>query len=383
VLKGRKMKKIVLSFILYVARFGMSFIYFFIKLFPTNNHKITMLSRQSDKINIDFEMLLDELRKNQKQIQVKVLCKMVPKGFGKKIAYCFYIIQCLYHIATSKVCLIDGYVIPISSLKHKKSLIVIQIWHAMGAVKQFGKQVLDKKEGSNSTIAKIMKMHNNYTWVMCVSKNTKKIFAKAFGINEDKILTLGMPRIDYLLEKDHKINQKIEKLYQDYPNLKEKKTILYVPTFRKGKSTHIYDIIHMVDETKYNLIIRLHPLDSTKIDNKYTVSNAYQIYELLKIADYIITDYSAVVFEACIIDKPVFFYLYDKEEYQESRGLNIDLKKEMPNSTFSDAKSIMNVIENDQYHDKELKEFKERYIETTDSCNTERIVKFIVKLMEE
>ena len=376
------MKKNVLSVILYIVRFAMSFIYFFIKIFPIQKNKITLLSRQSNNINIDFEMILDEINKNHKDIKVTVLCRKIPNDLIKKIGYCFYIIKCLYHIATSKVCIIDGYVIPISSLKHKKDLIIVQIWHAMGAIKKFGRQVLDKKEGSKSNIANIMKMHRNYTAVMCTSEVTKEHFSKGFGTDANKILILGMPRIDYLLGKDNKINEKVKKIINNYPILKEKKTILYVPTFRKEKSTHVYDLINAIDEKKYNLIIKLHPLDETKIDNKYTVSKEYKTFELLKIADYIITDYSAVAFEASILQKQLYFYLYDIEEYRENRGLNIDLQKEMPQSTFLDVKDIIKTIEKNRYNYEELKKFKEKYVETADINNTERIVEYIIKLME-
>ena len=167
------MKVFLLSCILYIVKLGMSFIYFFIKIFPIQKNKVTLLSRQSNEVNVDFDMLLDELRK-QENIKIVVLCKKIPKKLGKRIGYCFYIIKCLYHIATSKVCVVDGYSIPISSLKHKKQLVIIQIWHAMGAIKQFGKQVLDKQEGSKTIIANIMKMHENYTYVMCTSNATKK-----------------------------------------------------------------------------------------------------------------------------------------------------------------------------------------------------------------
>lgn len=378
------MKNFLLSIILKVIKIGMSFIYFFIKLFPIQKNKITMLSRQSNEINIDFEIILEEIKKENKNIKVEVLCKKIPKKFIHRIKYCFYMIKCLYHIATSKVCIVDGYSIPISCLKHKKGLIVIQIWHAMGAIKQFGRQVINKNEGSESAIANIMKMHKNYNYVICVSEATKKIYAKGFDIEEDKILTLGMPRIDYLLGKDKKIDQKVEKLKNVYPILKEKKTILYVPTFRKGKNTHIYDMIDAVDKEKYNLIIRLHPLDHTNVDNQYTISEKYSTFELLKIADYVITDYSAIAFETCILEnKQLYFYLYDIEEYKEDRGLNINLKEEMEQSTFSNAKDIMERIENNQYAYEELKKFREKYVETADTHNTERIVNFIEKLMEE
>lgn len=377
------MKNFILSLIIYIARFGMSFLYFFIKLFPIQKNKITMISRQSNTINIDFQMLLEYINEHYPKMKVKVLCRKIPKRLIKKIGYCFYIIKCMYHIATSRVCIVDGYVIPISSLKQKKQLIVVQIWHAIGAIKQFGKQVLEKREGSNTNVANIMKMHNNYSYIMCTSNKTKDIFAEAFGYDKDKILTLGMPRIDYLLGKNNQLNQRVEELVRTYPILKEKKTILYVPTFRKGQSTHVQDVVNAINTEKYNLIVRLHPLDETKIDSKYVLSSKYQTFELLKVSDYVITDYSAVAFEAAVLNKALFFYLYDIDDYQENRGLNINLKEEMKSSTFSNIKEIINRIEQDSYDYQELEEFKNTYIETIDTDNTKRIIEYVIKQMEE
>ena len=357
------MKKLFLSIILYIERFGMSFVYFFIKFFPIQKNKIIMLSRQSNDINIDFKMLLDEFSNQDKNIKVKVLCKEVPKNIIGRIKYCFFLIICLYHISTSKVCIIDGYSIPISCLKHKKDLKIIQIWHSLGAIKQFGKQVIGKKEGSKSEISKIMKMHQNYDYVLCASDATREFYKQGFGVDESKILKLGMPRIDYLLGKDEKINKKIENLYKDYPNLKEKKTILYVPTFRQGKSVHIYDLINSVNTDEYNLIIKLH---------------------LLKIADYVITDYSALSLETSILDnKQLYFYLYDIEDYKMDRGLNVNLREEMPNYTFSNVDDIIKNIQEDNYNFEELKKFRDKYVQTVDTNNSKRIVEFTKKLMEE
>ena len=378
------MKKLFLSIILYIERFGMSFVYFFIKFFPIQKNKIIMLSRQSNDINIDFKMLLDEFSNQDKNIKVKVLCKEVPENIIGRIKYCFFLIICLYHISTSKVCIIDGYSIPISCLKHKKDLKIIQIWHSLGAIKQFGKQVIGKKEGSKSEISKIMKMHQNYDYVLCASDATREFYKQGFGVDESKILKLGMPRIDYLLGKDEKINKKIENLYKDYPNLKEKKTILYVPTFRQGKSVHIYDLINSVNTDEYNLIIKLHPLDKTIVDSKYTINNKYSTFDLLKIADYVITDYSALSLETSILDnKQLYFYLYDIEDYKMDRGLNVNLREEMPNYTFSNIDDIIKNIQEDNYNFEELKKFRDKYVQTVDTNNSKRIVEFTKKLMEE
>lgn len=371
------MKNFILKCGLYTLKGIMSFIYFFIKLFPTKQNKVLMISRQSNEPSIDFNVLKDEFLKTNSNVQIKILCKKIPKKFIKRIGYCFYIIKCMYHIATSSVCIVEGYVIPVSALKHKKNLIIVQIWHALGAIKKFGKQILNQKEGSSSVVANIMGMHKNYTFVTCASKATKEFYAEAFGIEKEKILVLGMPRIDYLLGKDNKINENIEKLLKEYPKLKEKKNILYVPTFRKGESTSIEKLVKLVDETKYNLIIRLHPLEKTLIDSKYTVNAKYSTFELLKIADYVITDYSAIAFEATVVNKPIFFYLYDLNKYEENRGLNVNLNKEMKQVTFSNIEDIISIIEQEKYPYKEYEKFKQKYIETLDTNNSKRIIETI------
>lgn len=397
------MKKIFTKIVLYIARFCMSIIYFFIKLFTRQKNKITMLSRQSDNINIDFSLLREELESlaknecdfkekektintnsdnnnsdNNRNLEIKILCRRIPKGLCGKIKYCFYIIKCMYHISTSKICIIDGYNISISALKHKKNLEIIQIWHAAGAIKKFGYQVLDKKEGRSSTVAKIMRMHANYTCVTCTSEETRKIYSEAFNTDIEKVKVLGMPRIDYILGKNNKINKNIEEIYKEYPKLKEKKTILYVPTFRKDKEIDINRIINAVNAKKYNLIIRLHPLDKTKIEEEYIVDKKYSTSDLIKLADYVITDYSAIAFETATLNKPLFFYVYDIKKYADNRGLNINLMKEMNSSTKENIEDIIEIIENNTYDYKSLEQFKNKYVQTADTNNTERIVKYIM-----
>lgn len=375
------MKSFIKKCALYIAKVMMNFIYFFIRLFPMQKNQIVMMSRQSNQPDIDFKLLEKEISKRNQNIQIKILCKKVPKDFLGRIKYCFYLIKCMYYLAISKICIVNGYVIPVSILHHKKQLIIVQIWHAMGAIKKFGLQITDKAEGSKSSIAKIMRMHKNYTSVICTSEATKKIYSQAFDIPENKILTLGMPRIDYLLGKDGTIEKKKEETYKQYPNLKEKETILYVPTFRKEKQIDLEQISHAFDEKKYNLIIRLHPLDNTKIDETFKIDRKYKTLDLLQVADYVITDYSATAFEAAVLQKKVFFYLYDLDKYQEIRGLNINLKQEMPNETYNNIQTIAEKIEKKSYQENELESFRDKYVETADTENTKRIVDYLFQYL--
>ena len=155
-----------------------------------------------------------------------------------------------------------------------------------------------------------------------------------------------------------------------------------MPTFRKDKENNVQELINSIKNSEYELIVRPHPLDKTKIRPNYKVDSKYTTYDLLKIANYIITDYSAVAFEASVLDKPIYFYVYDIEEYKKLRGLNIDLFEEMNNCTSTSIKEIMNSIENSKYDFKELNRFKTKYMGEDYYNNTSKLVDFIFKYLK-
>ena len=101
----------------------------------------------------------------------------------------------------------------------------------------------------------------------------------------------------------------------------------------------------------YNLIIKLH--DGTEIvyieEQKIQKESHFSGMELLHIGDYIITDYSAICYEAAVSKKPIYFYTYDYEEYMKDRGIYIDYKKEMPGPISKDFKEIIKLIKEKQY----------------------------------
>ena len=145
--------------------------------------------------------------------------------------------------------IVDGYNIPVSVLKHKKNTTVIQMWHALAAIKKFGYQSIGYKDGVNKTIAKILKMHANYDYVISGSEAMKPYFAEAFKIDKEKIISIGTPYVDYLLKTSSRQKQKI---YKKYPVLKRKTNILYSPTFRKDGRDNIDEVIKNIDLDKYN-----------------------------------------------------------------------------------------------------------------------------------
>jgi len=293
-----------------------NFIYTFYKLLRTKN-KVTFISRQTNGKSLDFDLLIEEIKKQDSNIEIVVLNKMIEKNILEKIKYAFYIYYQMYHIATSKTVVLDGYCIPICTLKHKKNLKVIQIWHALGALKKFGYSILDKKEGSKTDIAVTMNMHRNYTYILTSSEFAKPFFMEAFNAKEEQMRVIPLPRVEFLKSNTHK--ERIDKKFYSYYSILEKdnkKKILYVPTFRRNTEENFEKIIDLVDYKKFDLIIKSH--DDTEIvchsnDEKYSEKTNFSGMELLHVADYVITDYSAIAFEAAVANKPIYFYNYDYE----------------------------------------------------------------------
>ena len=172
--------------------------YVFFKLFPTQTNKVLFLSRQTDSPSIDFRMLQKELLKQNAKLKIKTMTKRIQKTpkeiFFKNTPQMF---RQMYHLATAKVCVIDGYNIAVSTLKHKKSLRVVQIWHSLGAIKKFGKA--SPKTTFEQKIAEIFHMHEEYDTIVCPSDASAGFFAEAFGYDKKTVKVCGLPRVDYLL----------------------------------------------------------------------------------------------------------------------------------------------------------------------------------------
>ena len=363
-----------MAILLSICKFFMKIIYFFLKLLPTKEKQILFLSRQENKPSIDFQYMIDDIHSRYPDYHLVVLTKRMEKNNIKQtILYPFHILKQLKCLATSEICVTDGYQIVISCLKHKKELKIYQIWHSLGAIKAFGYQTLNTKR--DKAIAKVMHMHQGYTYIMSASHDMIPYFAKAFNNPVEKFKVLGLPRIDYLIETE-KYNK--EKVYIEYPELKKKKVILYVPTFRTYDEYKVDELIDACKDLKgYQLVIKKHPRMKIEIDNQYTYDKCSS-FEFLSVADYVITDYSAMSIEAAILNKPVILYVYDEDKYREYEGINTDLYEDLPGYVFKEEKDIAKLIKEDNYDMEVLTKYRKKYVENTNGTCTKELVDFII-----
>ena len=102
---------------------------------------------------------------------------------------------------------------------------------------------------------------------------------------------------------------------------------------------------------------------------------------MMFIADYVIVDYSTVLFEAALLNKPLYFYAFDEKEYINNRDFYINYHEEMPGVISDNSKVIMNAIKNNNYDLKKISNFSNKYVELERGKSTLNIVDFIKTLI--
>src|SRR5699024_8982588 len=226
----------------------------------------------------------------------------------------------------------------------------VQLWHAAGAIKQFG--LKDHKVNKESAYARkrFRRVYDRFSHVVVGSEKMADVFQESFGLSNEQMLKTGVPRTDFFYDNDE-INYVKHLMYMEFPIFKQKKVILYAPTYRDGEfnvSTLHLDIKKMYDQLKYDyvLLLKLHPAVNGTFENKhpgfaFNMSNYPNVNHLLTIADVLVTDYSSVPFEYSILRKPMIFYPYDLDVYEKVRGLQDSYEQFVPGPVVAHTEELI------------------------------------------
>ncbi len=209
-------------------------------------------SNQLAVINCLKERGLDKQYKIMTSARTPIIKRYSLKNwilFAKKLAMADYIF-------------LDDHVPAFDWLKLDDSTTVVQLWHAGAGFKSSGYS----RWGHIGCPAPIS-CHRQYDYGIAGSRAIAHFFSEVFGINTDRILPTGMPRMDEYFNKDYKKNT-IKALYKKYPVCNGKKVMLFAPTYRgKNRKTAYYPIELLDFDRLYNyckkvgwvVLFKLHP----------------------------------------------------------------------------------------------------------------------------
>ena len=217
----------------------------------------------------------------------------------------------------------------------KEKQVYLNTWHGT-PLKLMGKDTKDEflshKNITRNFLHTSHLIHpNRYTLdIMLESYDIKNIY-------EGVIAEIGYPRQDLMLNIS---NENKENLLEQMNIVKDKKVILYAPTWRgTGVSEVEFDADKLLEDLNLlsqlenvHVLYRGHYMAEKFIQevdalHDTIVPSFIDTNSLLSIVDVLITDYSSIAFDFMALEKPIIYYAYDREEYAKERGFKFELEE--------------------------------------------------------
>ncbi len=187
-------------------------------------------------------------------------------------------------------------------------------------------------------------------------------------IYQGKILMEGYPRNSVFFDDERREELK-SKL-----NLSDKEIFVYMPTFKglftdrkdEEQKNEVEGYLDELDkELKDNqvLFVKLHQYNQSKLNfNKYNhikpFVEAYETYDVLNMADVLITDYSSVFFDFANTKRKIVLFNYDEEDYMRYRGTYFPLS-DLPFPKVQTVEALLKEINSPKEYDDS--EFLEKF----------------------
>ena len=358
---------------------------------PLDESKVVFIEIRLPAISNSFRVLYDELEQNY---NFNLHTHLLRNSF---VPYKEYAARCKKMIedaATAKYVFVNEASNVLSSIEPRKETVITQVWHACGAFKKFGKSTAELIFGPNAKQLLRHPNNKNYTHVTVSSPEVVWAYAEAMDLvgKEGIIKPVGTSRTDIFF-REETIKKAFQHLYERMPLARGKKVILYAPTFRgrvaRAKTPDCLDVKMFAQafSDDYVLLMKHHPIvkDLPEIPNEYQgifamdVTKTMSIEELLCISDLCISDYSSLVFEYSLFERPMLFYAYDLEEYFDWRGFYYDYDELTPGPVCKTNEEMIEYIQNiNQNFDKQkVIDFKKKFMSACDGQATERIIDLV------
>lgn len=355
-----------------------------------NENKVLFLSESHFDLDGNLKAVYDALDdRYDKRVHVKHDRRQADKLSDK--------LRLWRDLTESKYVVLDDFFGLTSAMKLRKGQELVQLWHGCGAFKKFGFSRIN----TGDNIKNINSGYRKYTKVSVTAEAVRPCFAEAFDVPVDSVRAVGSPRTDMFFDED-KISEARERVYREYPQLRGKKIILIAPTYRGRKVEDAsYDFkklgLDFLAEKlgkDYHIVTKWHPAlysnmlrgvcerpvvsglgdDAAGLTD---LSGYGDINDILTITDILVTDFSSVIFDYFLLDKPVVYFIYDKENYQESRGFYFDFRDYLYGEVASDRETLLNAIKAEKLHSESRAAFNANFMEACDGKATERVIEWV------
>lgn len=351
-------------------------------------NRVTFMSGRRDELGGNPQFVY-ELIKDREDIDFQFLLFSDPAGHNR----IKNVVKFLKLYASSRVVIVDDYFRLLNLVDKRDEVKLFQLWHACGAFKTFGFTRLGKKGGPKQTDPN----HRMYDYAIVSSQEIAKHYAEGFGLSDENVVATGIPRTDIFMDTQYAESVR-NRFYENHPQLKNKKIMLFAPTFRgNGQMSAFYPMSafnpqEVYEELggEYAILIKLHPFcpERFEIPEHYKnviidLSDDDELNDLLFVTDLLVTDYSSVVFEASLLNIPMMFYAYDLYDYISSRDFYYDFEGFVPGKiVFSQRELVESICEKD-FEQQRVDGFKNKFFDHLDGKSSQRVADLILENLKD
>lgn len=340
-------------------------------IFPIKDNQVFLIMTHDAGPEGNVAVMREHMKKLDKGYCFQEL-KREDTHFGKSFRkmWHFFIVDS-YYLARSRYVFLDNMFLPMAFLHFRKQVSVVQLWHGTGVIKKIG---ADTNTGRLQELESLANQNN--THLIVSSETMKHIYGQSFSMPEHKIYVTGMPRADVFFNRGYREGA-LQEFYREYPMLLHKKLVLYAPTFRDSQVKQPQlelDVEKLAKQLPKDCVVglRLHPFVAKNYERekkKYSSKEESRVIDfslypslntLLFATTLLISDYSSIVFEYAALERPMLYYAYDLEEFeQNSRGFYWDYKEYVPGPVVTDSGEVASMVK--YLLDMTLEQYKGEY----------------------
>lgn len=352
--------------------------------------KAVFVEVRFDEITDSFRLVYDRMKADGFDVHEQFIENIKPGKWG-------YIKRCLrmledisdaHYVFLNDACNVT------SCIPLRKGTKIYQLWHACGAFKKFGMSTAELIFGDNRKSLEKYPNYGNLSYVTVSSPEVIWAYEEAMNLKDTKtqVVATGVSRTDVFYDQ-HFIEQSKAAVYSVCPAAENKKIILYAPTFRgrvaKAESPDCLDIPAMKRALgdEYVLLIKHHPfvkqppvVPEDCADFAMDVTKSLEIDQLLCASDVCVSDYSSLIFEYSLFERPMIFFAYDLDDYFDWRGFYYNYDELTPGPVVKETEEIIDYIRHldARFDQAQVHAFKEKFMSSCDGHATDRIMALVL-----
>lgn len=287
---------------------------------------------------------LEAMYNHVKKQGIEPVCHFYDYTHEGSVKSLLHAISFMNLLARAKYVFICNYFTPVSSGSKPVGTKIVQLNHFSGPLKKIGYATKDDIPSYyKGNVCK------NYDLVSVSSEMYVPLLTQAMRQEPGAVQALGVSRSDAYFDEAW-CEKCREDFYAQFPDARDKKILLWAPTFR-GKASDPADLdnesMSRLQEKlgdEWLVLIKHHPHDDATATNpRYRSNCSISSEHLLPVVDFLITDYSTVVLDFFAFNRPFILYAPDLEEYEATRGFFVDYRSLTKNLT-RDAEHLDDMV---------------------------------------